>query len=207
MFKGLFAAMFSAGVGFAVTALPACAADDIATKVQICAACHGENGVPTDPKTIPIIWGQQQQSYLVGLTATTFRSGDRAGDSPIMSPIAKDLAQDDLSQDRAIYFAAKKLTGRRNLPPPRPRHRADWPSASHAISRILREVLRRRGWPGSATTIWSQRCAPSPPASGPIISTCRNSCRRCPTANARPWRAICPRCDMRGPQHFGNFTT
>jgi cytochrome c553 len=102
MLKGLFAAMFSAGVGFAVTALPACAADDIATKVQICAACHGENGVPTDPKTVPTIWGQQQ-SYLVK-QLHDFRSGDR--DSPIMSPIAKDLAQDDLRKI-AAYFAAK----------------------------------------------------------------------------------------------------
>jgi cytochrome c553 len=102
MRKGLFAAMFSAAAGFALTALPACAADDIATKVQICAACHGENGVPTDPKTIPIIWGQQQ-SYLVK-QLHDFRSGDR--DSPIMSPIAKDLAQEDLRKI-AAYFAAK----------------------------------------------------------------------------------------------------
>jgi cytochrome c553 len=102
MLKGLFAAMFSAAVGFAVTALPACAADDIATKVQICAACHGENGVPTDPKTIPTIWGQQQ-SYLVK-QLHDFRSGDR--DSPIMSPIAKSLAQEDLRKI-AAYFAAK----------------------------------------------------------------------------------------------------
>jgi cytochrome c553 len=106
MLKGLFAAMFSAAVGFAVTALPACAADDIATKVQICAACHGENGVPTDPKTIPTIWGQQQ-SYLVK-QLHDFRSGDR--DSPIMSPIAKDLAQDDLRKI-AAYFAAKNWPG------------------------------------------------------------------------------------------------
>ena len=38
---------------------PAVAADDIEAKAQACAACHGENGVPTDPKTMPIIWGQQ----------------------------------------------------------------------------------------------------------------------------------------------------
>jgi cytochrome c553 len=102
MRKGLFAAMFSAGVGFAIATVPAYAADDIATKVQICAACHGENGVPTDPKTIPTIWGQQQ-SYLVK-QLHDFRSGDR--DSPIMSPIAKDLAQEDLRKI-AAYFAAK----------------------------------------------------------------------------------------------------
>jgi cytochrome c553 len=102
MSRGFFTAIFGAAVGFAVTAMPAYAADDIATKVQICAACHGENGVPTDPKTIPIIWGQQQ-SYLVK-QLHDFRSGDR--DSPIMSPIAKSLAQDDLRKI-AAYFAAK----------------------------------------------------------------------------------------------------
>jgi len=82
--------------------MPGLGADGIEAKVQLCAACHGANGVPTDPKAIPIIWGQQQ-SYLVK-QLHDFRSGDR--DSPIMSPIAKGLAQDDLRQI-AAYFAAK----------------------------------------------------------------------------------------------------
>jgi cytochrome c553 len=102
MLKGFFSAIFGAGFSFAVTAMPASAADDIAAKVQPCAACHGENGVPADPKTIPTIWGQQQ-SYLVK-QLHDFRSGDRT--SPIMSPIAKDLAQEDLRKI-AAYFAAK----------------------------------------------------------------------------------------------------
>lgn len=102
MLKGLFSAIFAAGVSLAVTAMPASAADDIAAMVQPCAACHGENGVSADPKTIPTIWGQQQ-SYLVK-QLHDFRSGDR--DSPIMSPIAKDLAQEDLRKI-AAYFAAK----------------------------------------------------------------------------------------------------
>jgi cytochrome c553 len=92
MFTRLFSTIFGAGVGFAVAAVPAYAADDIEAKAQVCAACHGQNGVPTDPKTIPIIWGQQQ-SYLVK-QLHDYRSGDR--DNPIMSLIAKGLAQDDL---------------------------------------------------------------------------------------------------------------
>jgi cytochrome c553 len=32
-------------------------------QAQLCAACHGQNGVPTDPNTVPIIWGQER-SYL-----------------------------------------------------------------------------------------------------------------------------------------------
>ena len=102
MFKRLFSMIFGAGVGFAVAAVPASAADDIEAKAQACAVCHGQNGVSIDPKTIPIIWGQQQ-SYLVK-QLHDYRSGDR--DDPIMSPIAKQLAQEDLRKI-AAYFAAK----------------------------------------------------------------------------------------------------
>jgi cytochrome c553 len=99
----MFARLFSTIVGAAVTfAVPAHAVDDIEAKAQLCAACHGQNGVPTDPKTVPIIWGQQQ-SYLVK-QLHDYRSGDR--DNPIMSPVAKDLAQEDLRKI-AAYFAAK----------------------------------------------------------------------------------------------------
>ena len=102
MFTRLVSTIFSAGVGFAVVAAPAYAADDIEAKVQTCAACHGQNGVSIEPKTIPIIWGQQQ-SYLVK-QLHDYRSGDR--DNPIMTPIAKGLAQEDLRKI-AAYFAAK----------------------------------------------------------------------------------------------------
>jgi cytochrome c553 len=97
-----FFAIFGAGLGLAVVAGPALAADDIEAKVQVCVACHGQNGVPTDPKTIPIIAGQQQ-SYLVK-QLHDYRSGDR--DNAVMSPIAKGLAQEDLRKI-AAYFAAK----------------------------------------------------------------------------------------------------
>ena len=98
----LLLAILGVGIGFAAAAASAYAADDIEAKAQACAACHGQNGVPTDPKTIPIIWGQQQ-SYLVK-QLHDYRSGDR--DNPIMSPIAKGLAQEDLRKI-AAYFAAK----------------------------------------------------------------------------------------------------
>ena len=89
-------------VCFALTAVPAHAADDIEAKAQLCAACHGQNGVPADPKTVPIIWGQQQ-SYLVK-QLRNYRNGER--DNPIMTPIAKSLAQEDIRK-MAAYFAAK----------------------------------------------------------------------------------------------------
>jgi cytochrome c553 len=104
--------MLGAGAGVMLAVGVAQAADDIEAKVQTCAACHGENGVPTDPKIIPIIWGQQE-SYIVK-QLHDYRSGDR--NNPIMSPIAKDLAQEDLRKI-ARYFAAKP-----------------WPAAAHPAS-------------------------------------------------------------------------
>jgi cytochrome c553 len=95
-------AIIAGGIGLAVVAGPACAADDIEAKVQLCAACHGQNGVPTDPKTIPVIWGQER-AYLFK-QMRDYRNGER--DNPIMSPIAKSLAEEDL-RPIAAYFAAK----------------------------------------------------------------------------------------------------
>ena len=101
MFKHLVATIFGAGVIFAVVAVPA-DAQDIEAKAQVCAACHGANGVPTDPKTIPIIWGQQV--YYIVKQLHDYRSGDR--DNPVMAIIAKGLQQQDLRKI-AVYFAAK----------------------------------------------------------------------------------------------------
>ena len=91
------------GVGiFAAVAAPASAADDIEAKAQACAACHGANGVPTDPKTMPIIWGQQANYLYKELH--DYKSGDRK--SPIMAPVVADISLPDLRQI-ANYFAAK----------------------------------------------------------------------------------------------------
>ena len=111
MLAGSFSAIFSAGVSFALAVLSAHAADDIEAKAQACAACHGENGVPTDAKTIPIIWGQQQ-SYIVK-QLHDFRSGDRV--SPIMTPIAQSLAQEDLRKI-AAYFAGQRWPAQPTVP-------------------------------------------------------------------------------------------
>jgi cytochrome c553 len=102
MVTRLISVIFGAMAGFAAAVAPAGAADDIAAKAQTCDACHGQNGVPVEPKTIPIIWGQQQ-SYLMK-QLRDYRNGER--DNPIMSPIAKALAQEDLRKI-AAYFAAK----------------------------------------------------------------------------------------------------
>ena len=105
MFGRGVSAIFAAAFIFAVVAIPAIlpadAADDIETKAQVCSACHGQNGVPTSA-TIPVIWGQQQ-NYLVK-QLHDYRSGDR--NSPVMSPLAQGIQQDD-TRKIAAYFAAK----------------------------------------------------------------------------------------------------
>ncbi len=75
---------------------------DVQAQVQACAACHGENGVPADPKTTPIIWGQQS-SYLYK-QLHDYKSGDRK--SSIMGPVVADISLQDLRQI-ANQFAAK----------------------------------------------------------------------------------------------------
>src|SRR5215470_2862455 len=99
-------AVFGIGTGFAFA--PAHAADDIEAKAQACTACHGAKGVPTNPKTIPVIWGQQE-SYLMK-QLRDFRNGERK--SEVMAPLAKGLAEGDL-RPLAAYFAAKQWPARR----------------------------------------------------------------------------------------------
>lgn len=98
-----FSSIFAIAIGLGVAIPSLHAADEIEAKVQLCAACHGQNGVPTDPKTIPPIWGQQQ-SYLMK-QLRDFRNGERP--SAVMAPIAKGLDEADLRKI-AAYFAAKK---------------------------------------------------------------------------------------------------
>src|SRR5262249_7653486 len=102
MVPRLMPTLVGAAFVFAISMVSAYAADDIEAKAQSCAACHGANGVPIEPKTIPIIWGQQQ-SYLMK-QLRDYRSGERA--NPIMMTIAKGLAEEDLRK-LAAYFAAK----------------------------------------------------------------------------------------------------
>ncbi len=80
----------------------ALAADPIEAKAKVCAACHGENGVP-QLKTTPVIWGQNA-GYMF-LQLRDFQSGARKND--LMSPIAAALAKEDLLP-LATYFSQLK---------------------------------------------------------------------------------------------------
>ena len=88
-----------AAMVFAITPLCAQTLDE---KVQVCSACHGENGKPVD-KTIPIIWGQQTGYLYIQLR--DFKRGDRK--SEIMQPIASTFERDDMLAV-AEYFSKKQ---------------------------------------------------------------------------------------------------
>jgi len=80
----------------------ALAADPIEAKAKVCAACHGENGVP-QLKTTPVIWGQNT-GYMF-LQLRDFQSGARKND--LMSPIGATIAKEDLLP-LATYFSQLK---------------------------------------------------------------------------------------------------
>ena len=82
--------------------LPVHADDEVEAIAQGCAGCHGETGMPSDVKTVPIIWGQQR-TYLVK-QMHDYRAGDR--ENEVMSPIAQDFKPAD-ARKIAAYFAAK----------------------------------------------------------------------------------------------------
>ncbi len=100
----------------AAAAMPASAADDIESRVQLCAGCHGQNGVPINSAT-PVIWGQQANYLYKELH--DYHSGDRA--NPFMASVAKMFTLPEL-REVANYFAAK--------PWPAPEHAGDPGAAS-----------------------------------------------------------------------------
>jgi cytochrome c553 len=101
-FPTIFGALVVFAVGMAGTAQAQQPAAGVEAKLQVCGSCHGPNGAPTDPKTIPIIWGQQTNFLVKQLH--DYRAGDR--DNPIMSAMAKSLTQEEL-RPAAVYFTSK----------------------------------------------------------------------------------------------------
>ncbi len=88
-------------------------AQSIEDKAQICAACHGENGVPPQQSfPVPVIWGQNL-GYLF-FELRDFKSGARKNEQ--MSPIAESLDAADL-MPLARYFSKKTWL---NLAQPQP---------------------------------------------------------------------------------------
>jgi cytochrome c553 len=71
-------------------------------KAKTCIACHGENGVSAN-SFWPNINGQKDQYIAIQLKA--FRDGARV--SPLMTPVAKMLSDQDM-ENLAAYFSALK---------------------------------------------------------------------------------------------------
>jgi cytochrome c553 len=94
--------MISRGIiiGTLLSAAPGLA-QSLAEKVEVCAACHGQDGKPTD-KSIPVIWGQQAGYIYIQLR--DFKRGDRK--SEIMQPIVSSFEKNDMMAI-AEYFAQK----------------------------------------------------------------------------------------------------
>jgi cytochrome c553 len=83
--------------------------ESIEEKAQLCAACHGEDGVPPEQSyPVPIIWGQNLGYLLFQLR--DFKSGARK--SEVMAPIAQALPHEDLTA-LAQYFSKMPWPKRR----------------------------------------------------------------------------------------------
>ena len=111
--RALIGQLFAAFVATLLSVDLASAAS-IETTTQLCASCHGEHGLPSDP-TVPIIWGQQAAYIQKELNA--YRNGDR--ESQIMSSIAESLSDAEISQI-AAYFGQAKWPVRSDAPPSAP---------------------------------------------------------------------------------------
>src|SRR5262249_35501836 len=98
--RGITGAMLAAVLVVAPAAAPR--ADTLEDQVQLCAGCHGENGVPQE-KTTPIIWGQHQ-GYLY-LQLRDFKRGDRKNEQ--MTAVVENLERSDIMA-LAEYFSQKR---------------------------------------------------------------------------------------------------
>jgi len=90
---------------------PGSRADELADQVAVCATCHGEAGLPTQPD-IPIIWGQE--FYYLYVQLKDYNAGRRAND--IMTGMAADMTKEQM-QALAKYFSEKP-----------------WPSTSFSVT-------------------------------------------------------------------------
>ena len=108
-------------------------------QVQLCAACHGENGVPQE-KTTPIIWGQTLGYQYLQLR--DYKNGDRKSDQ--MTPVVELLERQDLLA-LAEYFSKKPWP--RNAAPAAPRdggrNRRHAPIPRSAVPAAIRPISRR----------------------------------------------------------------
>jgi len=89
---------------FSIALAPAFGQGDAAIKpkAETCVACHGPNGNPSNPD-YPMLAGQTWRYIYIQLK--DFKEGRRT--DPVMSPMAADLARDDMIA-LGNFFAAQK---------------------------------------------------------------------------------------------------
>ena len=75
---------------------------EFGAKLQVCGACHGNDGVPKGP-SIPVIWGQQE-SYLEK-QLHDFQVGNR--NQEVMNWMAGTLTQDEVRPATAVFANRK----------------------------------------------------------------------------------------------------
>lgn len=85
------------GAGLAIAA----DREDLEKKAALCNACHGAQGISTNP-TFPTLAGQPKQFVTTQLVM--FREGNRK--NPLMSPIAADMTNAQINE-YGTYFAAQ----------------------------------------------------------------------------------------------------
>jgi cytochrome c553 len=73
--------------------------------VDICMACHGEDGVPIEAD-IPVLWGQQ--FYYLYVQMKDYKAGRRANE--IMQPMVEGFTRDQMKA-LATYFSEKTWPG------------------------------------------------------------------------------------------------
>lgn len=103
----------------ALTDFPAHAADAVAAgkeKAELCAGCHGDNGI-SQTENIPSLAGQQDQ--FIQWQLVFFRSGARKNEQ--MQPIVEQITNEDI-RNLGAYFAS--------LTPPKPPASDDNPDLS-----------------------------------------------------------------------------
>ncbi|RUP11025.1 c-type cytochrome [Hyphomicrobium sp.] len=97
-------------------------AQTLSDLTQVCAGCHGDQGVPTE-KTTPVIWGQNRDYLLNQLN--DFKIGHRKNET--MSAVAASLSRTDM-EELATYYAKQPWPNLQQPTPP-----ADVQVAAHAV--------------------------------------------------------------------------
>ncbi|MCX8048158.1 MAG: cytochrome c [Methylohalobius sp.] len=72
-------------------------------KTAVCAGCHGQDGIATNP-AYPNLAGQNAQYLVAAMKA--YKDGSR--NNPIMKPMVEALSEADLENIAAYYASLKK---------------------------------------------------------------------------------------------------